>query len=116
MSRTTVVLMSAGYKYGHPAAGHVFDVTSCPNPRAQAHLRPAQSKALMGGQLSLRLRILAMAVYIRKVGGSEPGVYAICCTGGRDRSPFIVGEVARTLRNRCPKWRIVVRHREGLLE
>ena len=108
-----VTLMSAGFKFGHPPASHIFDVTSCPNPRRDVALLRDDYPAWMHHSPVIQHRIEAIAWYVEQVAPVESGIFAICCTGGQDRSPFITEQVAARVRQQHLEWDVRVIHREA---
>lgn len=115
-SRLRVTLMSFGFKYGPPAANHVFDVSFLKNPARQegwslwsepgAEMREwvlaqPDARAFLGAALPL-LRILPTV--------DDDARVAFGCSAGRHRSAILVEEVARQLE--AEGIEVVVVHRE----
>lgn len=106
-----VSLISFGYKFGVPATlDLLFDVRFLPNPHFVADLRPlpgtdpevarfvlSQPDA---GELIARINGLIDFVLPRYIAeGKSYLTIGVGCTGGYHRSPVIVGEVAKHLKD-----------------
>jgi RNase adapter protein RapZ len=118
----SVHLLSFGYKNGVPLeADLVFDSRFLPNP----YFVP-QLKALSGSNRKVAEYLRSFPEtkeFVKRIGdllqyllpryareGKSNLTVAIGCTGGRHRSVFLVGELAKTLKDK--KRSIHVRHRD----
>jgi UPF0042 nucleotide-binding protein len=109
-ARTTLSLVSFGYKYGLPVdADLMFDARCLPNPHFVDALRPLTGQApevveyLLGfaqtqGFLERTLAFLTFTVPLYVQEGKAYLTIAVGCTGGRHRSVVLVEELARLLR------------------
>lgn len=111
--RPAVNLMSFGYKHGLPIeADYVLDARFLPNPffveglRHQSGQDPDVAAFLWGLPETLRFlelvqNLLDFAVPLHDNEGRSLVTVAVGCTGGRHRSVFLVGELAKHLAQSC---------------
>jgi len=120
--RTSLSLVSFGYKYGLPVdADLVFDARCLPNPHFVEALQPLTGKApqvvdyVLGfaqargfaDQIQSFLTPM-LPLYVQE--GKAYLTIAVGCTGGRHRSVVLVEELARRLRDAGHE--VSVRHRD----
>jgi UPF0042 nucleotide-binding protein len=120
--RTTLSLLSFGYRYGLPVdADLVFDARCLPNPHFVDALRPLTGLApevvdyVMGsdqarGFLQRVLDFLTFTLPLYVQEGKAYLTMAMGCTGGRHRSVVLAEELARRLRETGHE--VAVRHRD----
>lgn len=120
----TVNLVSFGYKYGVPLdADLLFDVRFLPNPYFIEELKefPGTSQKVKKFVLSQdnttvflnKLKpLLNFLVPLYRDEGKSYLTLAVGCTGGRHRSPAIIEEVSKMIRD--DKLSISVTHRDLL--
>ena len=120
--RTTVAVVSFGYKFGLPAdADLVFDVRFLPNPHFEPSLRPLTGLdppvvAFLGRspitkQTVDRLAdLLAFCVPLYVQEGKAYLTLGVGCTGGRHRSVAVAEDLARRVRETGTA--VTVRHRD----
>ena len=120
--RTSLSLVSFGYKFGLPVdADLVFDARCLPNPHFVEALQPLTGKApqvvdyVLGfaqarGFVDQIQRFLTSTLPLYVQEGKAYLTIAVGCTGGRHRSVVLVEELARRLRDAGPE--VSVRHRD----
>lgn len=120
--KMTVNLVSFGYKYGVPAeADLLFDVRFLPNPYFIEQLKPfpgtsAKVKKFVLSQdstvefLDKLYPLLNHIIPLYAKEGRNYLTIGIGCTGGRHRSPAVVTEIEKILKNK--RLNISVNHRD----
>ncbi|HWU37614.1 MAG TPA: RNase adapter RapZ [Candidatus Acidoferrum sp.] len=120
--RTSLSLVSFGYKYGLPVdADLIFDARCLPNPHFIDDLRPLTGKEpqvveyVLGFSQTREFvarvqEFLAFTLPLYVQEGKAYLTIAVGCTGGRHRSVVLVEELARLLRKAGHE--VSVRHRD----
>ena len=115
-SRAAVTLISFGFKFGPPAANHVFDVSFLKNPARQegwslwSEPGPEMREWVLA-QPGARAFLDSVMPLVRFLCGTDDDVrIAFGCSAGRHRSAILVEEVAKRLR--AEGIQLGVRHRE----
>lgn len=114
--RAAVTLTSFGFKFGPPAANHVFDVSFLSNPARQEGWSlwsepDASMAAWVMDQPQARAFLDAALPLVRVLSQTDDDVrIAFGCSAGRHRSAILVEELARRLR--AEGLACAVEHRE----
>lgn len=102
-TRARLTLMSFGFKFGPPAANHVFDVSFLKNPARQSGWslwsEPDEDMARWVMTQPDAVRFLDAAVpLVQMLSGTDDDVrVAFGCSAGRHRSAILVKELAKRL-------------------
>lgn len=112
-----VTLMSFGFKYGPPAANYFFDVGFVKNPARNPEWGffsspDEEMRAFVMEQEPARNfvdRVVPLIEFLSTVDQHQ--ILAFGCSAGRHRSPLLVKEISRRLKERGIDNRVV--HRDG---
>ena len=113
-----IVLLSFGFKYGHPEADLQWDIRFLPNPywvpelRQHTGLEPGVADYVLASEPGKRLLgllepLLLFSLAEHATHGRESLTLALGCTGGRHRSVAVVEHLRMLLEAKgyCPETR-----------
>lgn len=116
-----ITLQSAGFKFGHPKANIIFDVSFLKNPWRESSIRYEPDKSIQFKKAIAFMREQEDAMYIADAIYELISAYylkfsqeniqvALCCSAGEYRSPIMVEMVAAKLKK--DRVEFIIKHSE----